>query len=103
MCTNTFGSLPTITCGCGNVANFIEKKTLLFPLRVPVVVPIVVCRYCLYGVKQSWPDTTITTTTTTTITTTTTTATTTNKNAFQLKAHLPLANRKSNTYNLTLE
>ena len=27
----------------------------------------------------------------------------TNKNAFQLKAHLPLANRKSNTYNLPLE
>ena len=26
-----------------------------------------------------------------------------NKNAFQLKAHLPLADRKSNTYNLTLE
>ena len=26
-----------------------------------------------------------------------------NKNAFQLKIHLPLANRKSNTYNLTLE
>ena len=25
-----------------------------------------------------------------------------NKNAFQSKAHLPLANRKSNTYNLTL-
>ena len=27
----------------------------------------------------------------------------TNKNAFQSKAHLPLADRKSNTYNLTLE
>ena len=27
----------------------------------------------------------------------------TNKNAFQSKAHLPLANRKSNTYNLALE
>ena len=27
----------------------------------------------------------------------------TNKNAFQSKAHLPLANIKSNTYNLTLE
>ena len=27
----------------------------------------------------------------------------TNKNVFQLKTHLPLANRKSNTYNLTLE
>ena len=26
----------------------------------------------------------------------------TNKNAFQSKAHLPLADRKSNTYNLTL-
>ena len=26
-----------------------------------------------------------------------------NKNAFQSKAHLPLANRKSNTYNLTLK
>ena len=26
-----------------------------------------------------------------------------NKNAFQSEAHLPLANRKSNTYNLTLE
>ena len=26
-----------------------------------------------------------------------------NKNAFQSKAHLPLAKRKSNTYNLTLE
>ena len=27
----------------------------------------------------------------------------TNKNAFQSKAHLPLADRKSSTYNLTLE
>ena len=26
-----------------------------------------------------------------------------NKNAFQSKAHLPLANKKSNTYNVTLE
>ena len=26
-----------------------------------------------------------------------------NKNAFQSKAHLPLADRKSNTYNLTLQ
>ena len=26
-----------------------------------------------------------------------------NKNAFQSKAHLPLANRKSNTYNFTLK
>ena len=26
-----------------------------------------------------------------------------NKNAFQLKAHLPLADRKSNTYNSTLD